>query len=451
MKRSRTRPDEPPGQASVPGTGNVVLSLYLLFVAMTFLSLSKRYEVVGSLRPTLILVVLISFGIVSNAPRSLNALRTEPSRWIWILFLYIFVSLPFVTWPGSVLKANLEVFVRAIVFYFFTVSIIDTEFRLKAFLFVFVGTQVFRVLEPLYLHVTTGYWGSSTFMAGEFMSRLAGAPADIINSNGLASVILTALPFVHFWALDKKSVARIGVYVFLAGAMGWALLLTASRSGMIGLLVALVAIGLMHRHSWRVIAAVGLGAVLFFSSLGGLQRDRYESIYRSDVAGASTAKGRIEGIFTDIRVGLSRPIFGHGLGTSAEALFNEAGGTHKSHNMYTETLIELGVIGLFILLRYLMAISAPVVRIARAVRSGDLANQSGVLTWVPKALLVWITTNLVFSLAAYGLSNYDWYLVGGLAVCVARLMQERRPQPAAEGDSGRRKTGARLLRPVVTP
>ncbi len=79
-------------------------------------------------------------------------------------------------------KFGLEVYVKAIVFFFFTVRLVTTERRLQLLLLVFVLCQAFRVVEPAYLHVTTGYWGSIASMADwEYMNRLAGAPHDVVN------------------------------------------------------------------------------------------------------------------------------------------------------------------------------------------------------------------------------------------------------------------------------
>src|SRR5690606_27442589 len=83
---------------------------------------------------------------------------------VLLLILYIFISLPLVEWPGSVIRNNLSQFVKAVVFFFFAALLIDSNRRLKLFLVVFLGCQVIRVFEPLFLNVTQGYWGSKTHL-----------------------------------------------------------------------------------------------------------------------------------------------------------------------------------------------------------------------------------------------------------------------------------------------
>src|SRR5690606_1226423 len=109
--------------------------------------------------------------------------------------------------------------------------------RLKWALVVFVGCQVIRVLEPLYLNITDGYWGSKTHLGGgEFASRLAGAPTDVINPNELGFVIVTAIPFLHYLLFSRGWICKL-IYLSLMPALMYALILTMSRGAFLALLV----------------------------------------------------------------------------------------------------------------------------------------------------------------------------------------------------------------------
>jgi hypothetical protein len=98
--------------------------------------------------------------------------------------------------------------------------------------------------------------------------------------------------------------------------------------------------------------------------------------------------------------------------------------------MYAESLIELGIAGFFIVLGYLACIwrSARTVFKLVAGSAEQLDDQAVALySWVAKALVVWIVMCLLFSLASYGLSEYQWYLIGGLATVTLRLAAQVRP------------------------
>jgi O-antigen ligase len=338
----------------------------------------------------------------------------------FVLAGYILISLPLVEWPGSVIRANLDPFVKASVFLFFVALIIDTERRLKIFLFVFVGCQVFRVLEPLYLNITTGYWGSSTYLSSkEFANRLAGAPADVINPNELGFVIATAVPFLHYllWPLSWK--AKV-VYLAVMPLLLYALILTMSRGGFIALLVVAFFVLKESKKKVRLIAVGIIAVILAFSVMTPVQKERYLSLIDRDAEGGASAEGRIRGMVNEFKLGMTRPIVGHGLGTTPEAKVHKLGARQASHNLYAEILIELGIVGFVIFMTFL----SRVIKKLFVVRSTFSKVREGVddfYTRLNKALITLFWMYAVYSINYWGLSQYYWYLFAGLVIAFSNL------------------------------
>lgn len=406
---------------------------YLLLMLSYFLRLPERLPVLGLIRVDLFLVLLIAILIVTGAKSRDSKTNYEPNpveRYIRMLIIYIVISLPFVAWPGSVLLQNSQIFIKAVVFFYFTVALIDTERKLKTLVGLFLGIQIFRVIEPLYLHLTQGYWGSIASMADwQYMYRLSGAPHDIINPNGLAFVVVTVIALFHFIALGKRGWV-LWSYVATLPALLYALILTGSRSGMVALLLILFFIFLKSHHKVVFIALCAVGAVISLAVMDGNQRDRYLSIFSGQTKNAETAEGRMSGLREDFLVAMNRPLFGHGLGTSLEANWNARGGTHTSHSLYFELLQELGIIGTIIFLLFMKGIILNFIGTAKIVG----ADSGGFLKSLIDGMQVWLGMNLIFSLASYGLSSYEWYLFGGISVVVARLVS--RPGGSQLGASG---------------
>jgi hypothetical protein len=71
---------------------------------------------------------------------------------------------------------------------------------------------------------------------------------------------------------------------------------------------------------------------------------------------------------------------------------------------------------------------------------------------VASSLVVVVAVDLFFSFASFGLSEPDWYFVGGLTVVTVRLATALAPAPAA-GDAPARGRlplrGGRRLQPTV--
>jgi putative inorganic carbon (HCO3(-)) transporter len=404
---------------SSPAGGVAALgrNLYLLFVASWFLHLPARLPVLGTMRIDLILVAVLAALAYINRSKERSA-ATEIDKMLRLLFAYALLAMPFVEWPGSVIRHGIPEFLKAVVFYYFTVAFIRSRSDLKAFFFVFLACQTFRVLEPLYLHVTQGYWGSIASMSNwEFLNRLSGSPYDVINPNGLAAITCTILLFLYY--LAGLSWVTSLAFVALAPVCLYALVLTGSRSGVVALAVIFAAILMKSRHR-LLIGVVGVVAIVVaFQFLTPDQQDRYLSLFGSGEKNLETADQRFDGMQADYLVALRRPLLGHGLGTSREANANYGGRDQPSHNLYLELVQELGVIGLAIFLLFLKAILAASVRLKRAYAGAEVAAFPVRLV---DALQVWLWMNLIFSLASYGLSDYEWYLMGGLLLVLRRFV-----------------------------
>ena len=402
----------PAGGVTTPGR-----NLYLLFVASWFLHLPARLPALGAIRIDLLLVVVLVIIAFINRPKEETAAATPTDKALRMLFVYAILAAPFVEWPGSVLRAGIPEFIKAAVFYYFTVAFVRSESDLKALLTVFVACQVYRVLEPLYLHFAYDYWGSAASMGGsDFLERLSGSPWDVVNPNGLAAVICTVLLFLYYMAglSPLTTVAFLSVVPICL----YALSLTGSRSGFLALLVILAVIVLKAQRRLLVGAAGAIVLLVGFQFLSADQRDRYLSVFGEGERNAQTAEQRIDNLESDLAVGMRRPILGYGLGTSREANANFGERDAPSHNIYLEVFQELGLVGLPIFLVVLGSIIRACLELKRT-RAGT--DASAFQPRLSDAMQVWLWMNLLFSLASYGLSDYTWYLLGGLAVAMRRM------------------------------
>ena len=418
----------PQKSGSPPGFG-----LFVVLIVFTLLNIPSRWPPLGIVRPTVLLVIVVAVMIIVHGGARQQADAARTTTRLNVLIAYILLTIPFVEWPGSVVRFGLENYLKAVVFFYFSAYLVDSFRRLRVLISTFVVCQVIRVLEPLYLHITNGYWGDSASMGdGEFLSRLSGAPSDIINPNGLAFVVLSVLPFLHYllWGSGRKLLQLL--YLLILPATLYAFMLTGSRSGMVGLIV-LVGI-MIWRSPHRIVAmaTVAVAAVIMVTFMDAGMQDRYLSLAETGTKHDVTRQGRIEGVQKDVQLGMRRPLFGHGLGTSVEALTHFRGRAQISHNLYTETFIEIGIIGLVLYLRVLLSILSNVRAVGPAIASlGDIAGATraritdsdvGYAARLAEAVYAWVVMCLVFSLASYGLSEFYWYMVAGISVALRNVI-----------------------------
>jgi len=395
--------------------------LFIYFLIDFFLHLSARIPGYGLIRPTLLLVLLITLSLYVQRDRFKGWTGEPIVSSLLVLVIYLVMSLPLVEWPGSVVKNNLGDFIKAIVFFFFTVLLVDLNRRLKIFLAVFIGCQVLRVLEPLFLNITEGYWGSRTHLGhGEFSQRLAGAPSDIINPNELGFVIVTAIPLLHYLLWSSGVKAKL-LYLLLMPPLLYALILTQSRGALLALLVVAFFVFKESSRKFSLIVVAVLVGFAGWQVMSDEQKDRYLSLVgQSETSNAATADGRIQGMMREFALGFERPIVGHGLGTTPEAKTHILGSRQASHNLYAELLIELGLIGTIIFLRFLYKVYQGLAE--NKERVDQITDDSGKFyVQLNKALIALFWMYAVYSFNYWGLSQYYWYLFAGAVVVFHRL------------------------------
>lgn len=391
--------------------------LFIIYQLVFFLNMPSRISGLGIIRPTVLLFLVISFLLVLQREKIAYKFNQPIFKAFTAFVLMLIITLPFVKFPGSVLRENISIFIKAVVFLYFSALILDTEKRLKLSLLVFVGCQVFRVLEPLYLNVTSGYWGSSTYLGGaEFANRLSGAPADIINPNELGFVIVTVIPFLHYFLMPRGFMVK-AMYFALLALLLYALILTMSRGAFLALIVVA---WFVFKESKRKVFLVVFGIIAVMAAMAVMndnQRERYLSLFSSETKQSSSAEGRVTGIINEFKLGLSRPVFGFGLGTTAEAKFNTWGHSKASHNMYGEILIETGLVGLFFFLRFILSIKK---ELKLNLELASASNEFYKTLFKVLNIVFWMFA--VYSINYWGLSQYYWYNLSGLVIAASLLM-----------------------------
>jgi putative inorganic carbon (HCO3(-)) transporter len=416
--------------AETSGRGKLTFRLYLCFIVSWFLHIPQRVPAVGVLRLDLLLIIGIAVLIALDSASERPTPDRRINRLVGLIIALVTLSAPFVEWPGTAIKAGLPMLVKGLVFYYFTAMLTTDKKRLKQLLWVFTLCQSFRVLEPVYLHLTQGYWGSMASMANwEYLERLAGAPNDTINPNGLAFVVLTVLPFAHYiWTSSK-----LGTLLYAAALPLWlyALTLTGSRSGMVGLVVVFGVIWIYSQRKVALALLLVIGTASAIPYLSADQLDRYVSIYDSHTKNAGTAEGRVDGWALDFGAAMRRPLLGHGLGTSLEVNAHFTGRAQPSHNIYLEALQETGVVGLLLFCALMWTILMSVRTALTEISAASSPDQF--LVRLCRALLTFTCMNVLFGFFSYGLTSYEWYFLSGLSAVLTSLMRKQdQVAPAVE-------------------
>ena len=116
------------------GLGTIGFALYLLFCASWFIRLPARVPALATIRFDMLLVAVIAlFAVLEGLPPAGGPPQRRTQMLLFAIPAYVLVTLPLVTWPGSVLRFGLEGLAKALVFYFFSTIFLNTRTRLAIF------------------------------------------------------------------------------------------------------------------------------------------------------------------------------------------------------------------------------------------------------------------------------------------------------------------------------
>lgn len=409
----------------------------MVFTISYFLHLPARFPFLGEMQFDLILVALIAVTLIFSGGGIRQGVLAN--KFFIYFILFIVGTIPVVEWPGSVIGHGIENYIKVAVFFIYTIAIINTEKRLKIFIGVFLICQLFRVAEPVYLHITTGYWGDLAYsnkdgsMVG--LNRLGGSPFDVVNSNQLAWVIVSTVPFIYYLAWQGGKAFKL-VFIGISPILIYALMLTGSRSGMLSLVAVIIAIIILSEKKLKNIAIWGAIALpVFFiisAYLSADLKERYMSLFDPTAAGRETAVGRVEGNKKDLATIMNKPFVGHGLGTSKEVSANLlAGRAQIAHNMYIEALQEVGLLGFTIFMLFIVTIFKNLAEAKRKLK-GCMYYRDSYLPRLMSAIQAWGIMDLFYSLSCFGINSWEWYLFGGVAATSLVLAREYAGQENSE-------------------
>jgi O-antigen ligase len=232
-------------------------------------------------------------------------------------------------------------FAKIVLYYLLFVGLVSTPARLRRLLFwlvVFVAAQVIVALMQYngYLYnpefATIDEEQRVDFFRGAlFLRRLCGS-GIFHNPNEFCYPIILGMVIGLYYVCGQRSNLLVRLLCLASlGVFGYALTLTFSRGGLLGVMVALGSL-VLARYGWRKalpFAVLVLPALLFL--FGGRQADfSLES---------GTGQERIRLWSDGLVLFMRAPFFGIGTGNYAEA----AG--HVAHNTFIQCYTELGFFG----------------------------------------------------------------------------------------------------------
>lgn len=252
------------------------------------------------------------------------------------------------------------------------------------------------------------------------------------NPNDLALTIVLAIPICLAFLLRAKRGLTKFIWLGCIGVMTYAVVLTASRAGILAFGLAIVVclwqFSIKGRYRYLLIVFGGL-AVLALVTSGSTLKTRFEAIFNPAEGGAAwgSAQQRNMLLKKSIVVTLEHPIFGLGPGNFTVA----SGVWHVTHNTYTQISSETGLPGFFLYMMILWCAWDNLRRIRRLTRGRNYA-EIGLFT---TAILASFAAFLVGSFFASEGYQYFTYFLVAYTTALYQIAKEARQSESVASDA----------------
>jgi putative inorganic carbon (HCO3(-)) transporter len=404
------------GWTTRPGHGLTFISLFIFSVILYF----RPYELIPALSSFKTMafvsgIITLAIYVVSQLVVEGN-LTARPREIHLILFLGLaaFLSMPMATSPGEAYTEFTDVLLKAILIFIVFVNVTRTETRFKLLIWLAFAVS-------LYL----SYYAVSDYMNGVFREgtaennnqRIGGVISGLFgNSNDLALHLVTMVPLAIGFAFASKGGLRKILYTGFAVLFVAAMVVTFSRGGFLGLVVAaFVLVRKMGRRNKVLstgVLVVAIMALLAFAPAS--YSGRLSTIFSSasDVTGSSTQRTEI--LKRSIWVTLRYPLFGVGVGNFHYKSVHEL----VTHNAYTQVSSEMGIPALVL---YLMLMIYPIRRLRQIESETEFQPDKRRFHYWSIGIQASIVAYMVSSF--FGAVAYQWYIyyLVGYGVTLRRL------------------------------
>jgi hypothetical protein len=327
-------------------------------------------------------------------------------------------------------QLRVENYLKLLVFYTTLVTAVPDGRALRRLIVGFLAVEFVYMAHSLREY----YNGRNVYAMG--ITRMVGIDRQEADPNSFGTSLVYALPLlVPAWYALRSRRARIWLVGYY-GLTTICILLTGSRSSLLGLLFTTAVFVARHRMRVRMGIVAVMMAPLIWVALPGKLQNRFTTIIDPSVGPANaqeSAEGRREGFYTGLRLWQQYPLAGCG----PNAFMPASGSKLQSHNLYGQLLGETGTLGAIGFLAILVGFCSNIRAIRRAYRD-DPERPRDFLYHFAGAVGLSVLLLLMLGNLADNLFRFTWLWYGGFLIvarhCVEQGPEEHEPDYEPEPD-----------------
>jgi O-antigen ligase len=423
------------GYSSENDTGRFLYYGLLGYTLLFFSQLASRLPFLAAFRPEFVLGALMMAVCTMHLVSGKVDLKENRLNQASILFFAVLL----LTVPFALVKTRAyDAFFR--IFKFFTIYLmiicaLNSEKKLRGFVYLYVALICLIFVQPFLLSLQ-----GKGFIYNNHMMRLAGVTGYFAHPNMLGIVTSSNLPFLYFLMVRSQSKLTRVVFFCLLGIAFRVIMLTQSRTGMVGAAAFLLFLWLKSRKKAAMaivlVACMGITWVFMppnvknrFLSLGGAFKVMTEG--RSAIS--SEEEGRLLGSMASrwelmkyaFAAFLDNPIIGVGVNNFSSYSGRRWGTWMPPHNTYLQVMAETGIVGTIALLLVIFYTFSNFKEFKIQISRVD--SDTRFLRMVSDATAGYYFVFLIVSIFGIELFSNSWWIAGGMSVVLLRIANNRVP------------------------
>jgi len=404
-----------------PRAATSPVAFWALMVLMGIVLLSPQ-EIVPVLKPLRIALLTAGVAAIAHLFECWFAGRpvtivTREMKIVTCLLGWAIVTIPFSLWPGGSVDVLTDLYVKSLLLFWLIANTVTTERRFQQFAWG-VTIMTVPIASTAFMNYLSGSYLQGSQRIVGYESALTTNPNDLaLTLNLILPFALALLWFTRGWFL--RAILLVIVVLDVT-----AVVLTLSRGGFLTLAV-ILGITVMKlfrspKRGWGVALLAVLLLCLPLVPASYWHRLTTITDIESDETGS--AQARRDSSLGALRIILSHPIVGTGLGGDALALNEEIGTTWTVvHNVYLQYGVGLGLPGLGLFLALFATCFASASSARHVVAQGRDARNAAHLAQATWLSLVAFGVAGFFHPVAYHF--YFYYLAGLATACRTGLTQ----------------------------
>ncbi len=325
-----------------------------------------------------------------------------------------------IAWILSPIRAQgtktVEDFAKVGVFYVLLMSCIRDERTLRFILSAFLVCTALYMAHSLREYIN----GRHVYRMGT--ARMIGVDSTLGDPNSFAASLVYAFPItIPFWRSIRKR-WETWALVGYAGLTCVCVLLTGSRTGLMGLVVAGIVLLMLSRYRWRLLLAAAALAPIVWVSLPADRQTRFLTILDPSVGPANaqaSAESREMYFWIALDLWRQSPIVGHG----PDSFRHLSGAGQPAHTLYGQVLSEVGLLGFGALAGLVVCVVLNTRDISRCYAGIRWAERTFPF-WLSIAICLAMTLLLLLGIGGHNLYRFTWLWYGAFLAIAVRCAQD---------------------------